>query len=147
MIPMIPQGFRCKGGRVRGKFLRLARENKLPAFVASVGAEVEDPVGGFDDLKVVFDDDEAVAGVDDALENFEQDSYVFEVEAGGGFVEDEQRWFDSFFLAGEFGEVADEFEALAFAAAQSVDGLAAAQVAEADFSEESEGAQGFLGGA
>jgi hypothetical protein len=62
----------------------------LAAGFAGVGAEVEDPVGGFDDLEVVFDDDEAVAGVDEALESFEEDFYVFEVEAGGGFVEDEK---------------------------------------------------------
>ena len=62
----------------------------MAALVAGVGAEVEDPVGGFDDLEVVFDDDEAVAGVDEALEGLEEDFYVFEMEAGGGFVEDEE---------------------------------------------------------
>ena len=40
-----------------GERLRWAGEDELAALVAGVGAEVEDPVGGFDDLKVVFDDD------------------------------------------------------------------------------------------
>ena len=31
-----------------------------------------------------------MAGIDEALEGFEEDFYVFEVEAGGGFVEDEE---------------------------------------------------------
>ena len=124
-----------------------AGEDEFASLVAGVRTEVENPVGGFNDLEVVFDDDEAVAGIDEALENLEENFYVFEMEAGGRFVENEESGFGAFLLGGKFGQVADEFEPLAFAAAQGVDRLTAAQVTKADFGEEFEGAQGFLGGA
>ena len=43
--------------------------DELAAVFAGFGAEVEDPVGGFDDFEVVFDDEQGVAGIDEFLEN------------------------------------------------------------------------------
>lgn len=41
------------------------------AFVAAFGAEVDDVVGGFDDIQVVFDDEERAAGFDERAEGRE----------------------------------------------------------------------------
>ena len=94
MLPLIAKlEVFVEGGRGQSIFLGegegRAVEDEFSAVVASVGAEIENPVSGFNDLKVVFDNDEAVAGIDEALEGFEEDADVFEVEAGGGLVEDE----------------------------------------------------------
>ena len=64
--------------------------DELAAVCAGFGAEVEDPVGGFDDVEVVLDDEEGVAGIDEFLEDDEEVLDVGEVEAGGGLVEDEE---------------------------------------------------------
>jgi hypothetical protein len=104
-----------------------------------------------------------VAGVHEALEYFQEDADVVEVEAGGGFVEEEEGGFwvwrrlriAGVVVVGKFaavidrryrlGEVADEFEALAFAAGEGVDGLAELQIAEAYFLKEFERRQRALG--
>ena len=66
-----------------------------------------------------------------AEENFD----ILEMKAGGGFVENEERGFGGriFSEPRELGEVADQFQALAFAAGESVDRLTETQVTEADF--------------
>jgi hypothetical protein len=74
-----------------GDFLGCSGGNNLPALVACVGAEVYDPIGGFHDLQVVLDDEHRVAGVHQALEDFEQHADIVKVQAGGRFVEEEER--------------------------------------------------------
>ena len=59
--------------------------------IAAVGAEVDDPVGGLDDVEVVLDDEHRVAAVHEAMEHFEEHAHVLEVQARRGFVEDVQR--------------------------------------------------------
>ncbi len=59
-----------------------------PAVDPAARPEVDHPVGGLDDVEVVLDHDHGVAGVDQAVEHFEQLADVLEVEAGGGLVED-----------------------------------------------------------
>ena len=41
----------------------------MAAVFSCFGAEVEDPVGGFDDFEVVLDDEQGMAGIDEFLEN------------------------------------------------------------------------------
>lgn len=72
-------------------FLRRARGDELSAAFAGFGTEVDHPVRGFDDVEIVLDDQQRVAGVHQALENFQQPAHVVEVQAGGGFVEQEER--------------------------------------------------------
>ena len=126
-----------------GDFFGRALGNNLAALVAGIGAEIDDPVGRFNDVEVVFDDEDGMAGIDEALKDIEQDADVIEVQAGGGFVEQEKGGFGIARAGqGEVGEVADEFEALAFAAGQGVDGLAEPQITETDFLEQLEAGGG-----
>ena len=60
----------------------------LAAGVAAFGAEVDDPVGGLDDVEIVLDDEQRAAAVDELAEGGEELLHVVEVEAGGGLVED-----------------------------------------------------------
>ena len=71
-----------------------------------------------------------MAGVDEALENLEQDADIIEVQTGSRLVEHEKRGLDVGGAGlGEIGEVANEFEALAFAASIVLINLAEAEVA------------------
>ena len=85
----------------------------LAAGVAAFGAEVYDPVGGLDDVEVVLDDQEGVAGVAEFEEDFEELGDVVEMEAGGRFVQDVEGVAGC--LAAQFG---GELDALGFAAAE-----------------------------
>jgi hypothetical protein len=95
--------------------------------VACSWAEVDDPVGVGHHCLVVFDDDDRFAGVDEAVEERQELFDVGEVQAGCRFVEDVG--------AAVAAHVGGELEALAFAAGQGGQGLAEAEVAEADVGE------------
>ena len=100
------------------------------AALAAFGAEVDDPVGVADDVEVVLDDDDGVAEVGEAVQDFEELADVVEVEAGGGLVEEVEG------AAGlALGELAGELHALGFAAGERGGGLAEVDVAEADVDE------------
>src|SRR3989338_8984837 len=110
-----------------GDFFRRAFGYDAAAVLAAFGAEIEDPVGGFDDVGVVLDDDDGVAEVGEALQDVEEFLHVVEVEPRRRFVEDVKG------AAGlAAGELAGELDALGFAAGKRGGGLAEAQVAEAD---------------
>jgi hypothetical protein len=51
---------------------RRAGEENLAAVVARAGADVDDPVGGGDDVEVVLDRDHGDAAVDEAVDDAEQ---------------------------------------------------------------------------
>ena len=63
---------------------------KISALVSAFGPELDDVVGGSDDVRVVLDDDDGVAAVEEGTEGGEEFLDVVEVEAGGGLVEDEE---------------------------------------------------------
>ena len=81
-------------------------------------------VGGGDDVGVVLDDEDGVAGVAE-LEDGSQELFdVAEVEAGGGLVEEVEG-----VGGGGFCDFEGEFKALGFAAGEGVAGLAEGEVA------------------
>src|SRR5215213_5949291 len=71
-----------------GDLLGGAGDYDFAAGVAAFGAEVDDMVGGLDDVEVVLDGKDGVAGVDQAVQALKKALDVGEVEAGGGLVED-----------------------------------------------------------
>src|SRR5579862_434652 len=114
------------------EFGRTLGHDAAAAF-APFGAEVDDPIGLFDDIEVVLDDEDGVAEADEALENVEKLADVVEVQAGGGLVEDIER------AAGlPLGEFASQLDSLRFASGESSGGLAELHIAEADFHDRSE---------
>src|SRR4030088_569984 len=74
--------------RVNSALFGSARGDDLAAPAAARGTHVDDPVGGFDDVEIVLDDEERAAAFDELAEGGEEFGYVVEVEAGGGLVED-----------------------------------------------------------
>ena len=86
---------------------------------AGFGADVDDVVGFGGEVHVVFDDDDGVAFVDEAVEDVGEAGDVLLVEADGGFLDEVEVGVDGtdvgdFWAA--FCELGDEFEALGFAA-------------------------------
>ena len=71
--------------------LRAALRDDLAAAVAAFRADVDDPVGGLDDLEVVLDHHHGVALVDELVQHLQQLGHVVEMQAGGGLVEDVER--------------------------------------------------------
>ena len=124
--------------RVRGGDLgdRLGRPfgDELPARVAALGAEIEDPVGALDHVEMVLDHEHGVARVDQAVEDAEQLADIVEVEPGGGLVEDVEVRPRSRRAASS----ARDLEPLGLAAGQGGGGLAEAEVAEPDVLEDLE---------
>ena len=59
---------RAGGGGEGGDVLGGALGDELAAVFSRFWAEVENPVGGFDDVEVVFDDEEGMAGIDELPE-------------------------------------------------------------------------------
>src|SRR3989440_5306007 len=72
------------------EFGRALGDNAAAAF-AAFGPEVDDPVGLFDDVEMVLDDEHGVAEINEALQDVEELSNVVEVQAGGGLVENVER--------------------------------------------------------
>ncbi len=97
-----------------------------PPGVPPFGAEVDDPVGGADDVEVVLDDDQRVAQVGQAVEDAQEVLDVGEVQAGGRLVEDVEGP-----AGGHAAQLGGELHALGLAAGEGRAGLAERDVAEA----------------
>ena len=105
----------------RGDVLRRAGRDHAAAAGAAFGAHVDDPVGGLDDVEVVLDHDQRVAGVAQRVQHVQQQLDVGEVQAGGRLVEDVER------AAGvALGQLERELDALRLAARERRRALAEA---------------------
>jgi hypothetical protein len=98
----------------------------LAAAVAAFGAEIDDPVGGLDDVEIVLDHHHGVALLDQLVQHFQQLGDIVEMQAGGRFVEDVERA-----AGGALGQLLGELDALRLAARQRRRLLADLDVAEA----------------
>ena len=77
--------------------------------IAPVGTEVDDVVGTFHDVKIVFDNQDGVTATDECVEGRQETADVMKMETRSWFVEDEEGRGLSF-LSYEIGE----FHALVF---------------------------------
>src|SRR5450432_1189555 len=107
-----------------------ALRDDAPAAVAALGAQVDHPVRGLDDIEVVLDDDDRVAVVAQPVQHRQQQVDVVEVQARGGLVEDEER------TSGvAFRKLEGKLHALRFAPGERGRALAELDVAEPDLEE------------
>ena len=133
---------------------RPARRDHASAAASSLGTEVDDPVGGGDDVEVVLDDEHRVSGREQRVERRDQAGHVLEVKPRGGFVEDEQgvawgvacgaargaaRGAPGVVTGAARREVLGELQPLRLAARERRHRLAEPQVAETDCRERREG--------
>jgi hypothetical protein len=109
---------------VLGDLFGGALGDEVAAFGAGFGADVDEVVGFGENVGVVFDDDDGVAFVDEAVEDVDEAFCVGHVEADGGLFNEVEVTFGVLEAAEAFrggaalagGEFGDEFEALRFAA-------------------------------
>jgi hypothetical protein len=59
----------------------------LSPLVSALRAQVDDPVGCLDDLQVVLDHDDCVAGIGQAVQDMKELADVVEVQPSGRFVQ------------------------------------------------------------
>src|ERR1700746_2888966 len=95
----------------RGDILRPPRGNDGPTPLSALGAEVDHPVGGLDDIEIVLDDYHGIAFITQPEQHLQQLLYVVEVEAGRRLIEQVERP-----AGGTLGELARELHALRFTA-------------------------------
>ena len=94
-----------KAGGAGGYLLWCAAGYKAAASVATVGTQVYDVVGHLDNVEVVLDDNDGVSALDKGTERVEQKADVVEVQAGSGFVEDEEGRLLKLFLTDKVGQL------------------------------------------
>ena len=75
------------GGGGAGDFLGWALSDDTTAGGAGLGADLQNPIGGFEHVEVVLDDDDAVAAVDELLEHAEESLHIVAMEPGRRFVQ------------------------------------------------------------
>ena len=93
---------------------------------ATVGSQVDNPVGRLNDVQMMLDNNHRVAKVCQSMEHVKQLLHVIEMQARGGFVENVER------LSGRpLAEFARKLDALRFSAGESRCGLAQPDIAEA----------------
>lgn len=77
-------------GFAGGDLFRRTGDDEFPAAFAGVGSEVDHPVGALDNVEIVLDHNDAVAGIDDALKDLEQHADIFEVQSSRRLVEEKE---------------------------------------------------------
>src|SRR5438876_100273 len=115
-----------------------AGEEEFAAEFACARAKIDDVAGGFDGVRVVFDDEDGVAKVAQGFENVDQALRVARVQTDRRLVENVKR-------ADEMrAERSGELDALRFAAGESGSEAIEGEVVEADFVEELEATANFF---
>jgi hypothetical protein len=118
----------CGGaGAASGNGFGGASGDEFSAFRSCFWAEIEDPVGIFDNIEMVLDDKKRGTLVDEAVEQSDEEGDIIQVKTGGGFIEDEKRgsvggsgrvfvaaFFGIFFLFFLGGQMGDKFKPLGF---------------------------------
>lgn len=110
-----------------GELFGGASGDDATTLVTTFGTHIDNPVGGADDMEVVFDDNHGIAAIDKSVEDAEKAIDIVGVETGGGFIKNVES-----VASGATREFGGEFDALGFAARESGGGLAEFDVAEAD---------------
>lgn len=109
----------------RGHLARRTGHHDLATFVAAFGAQVNEPVGRFDNVQIVLNDKHGIAFVRQAVQHMQQFINVCKVKPGGGLVQNIQRFARAF--AGQFIR---QFNALCFPARKRGGGLTELNVAQ-----------------
>jgi len=111
----------------RGDVLRRPFGDDAAAAGTPFRTEVEHPIRGFDDIEIVFDNDDGVPGIDEAVQHAEQVFDVDEMQPGRRFVENVDR-----LAGGALAKLLGQLHALGFTAGERGGRLTELEVIEAD---------------
>jgi len=126
---------------------RRAHRHDETARIPPLGAQVDQPVAGADHIQVVLDHQQRMPGLQQLAQRAHELGDVVKVQAGGGFVEQEQRTLARHRLAaaaaglGSLGQKAGQLQALRLAARQGGHGLTQLHVLQAHIHNGLQGAQ------
>src|SRR5260370_1053685 len=119
--------------RIARHLLGSSRRDDLAALVASLGTHIDQPVRGFDDVKIVFNDQQRSASFEQLAERAEELGDVIEVQTRGRFVENVKEA-----LVVGAAEMRGQFQALRFPAGERCRRLPETQIAESNFIQDPE---------
>jgi len=75
------------------EFLWGSFKNDLASGISAFGAKIKDPISGFNDFKIMFDDENRISGSNKLVECCEQFANIIKMQAGCGFVEKQRAYF------------------------------------------------------
>ena len=79
------------GSAIHRDLFRCAFGDDLATSITPLRAQIDDPVGNFNDVWMVFDYQDGVVLVDETLQNFDQLVHIGGVQTDGRFVEHVKR--------------------------------------------------------
>lgn len=89
-LEVISQGLSRVGPSAFGDRLRGAGDDQASALMPALWAKVENPIRAFDHIQVMFDHQNRMASVDEAVETIEQALDIGEVQASRRLIQDIQ---------------------------------------------------------
>ena len=89
-LSVITQRFGGVAAGVLAHIFGGALGDDLTAFIAAIGAEVDEPIAGANDVEVVLDENDGMPRFEQLAQGPHEFGDVFEVQAGGGLVEQKQ---------------------------------------------------------
>ena len=72
------------GGDIFGR----AGDDDLSAVLARLGADVDDPVGRFDHVQIMFDHDDGIAEIDQPIQHVEELGDIGKMQSGRRLIEE-----------------------------------------------------------
>ena len=78
-------------------FLRRAASDNVTAFITALRSQINDIVGRFNDIQVVFDDNHGIAEFDKPVENSQQFLNVIGMQSGRRLVQNVNRFTGALF--------------------------------------------------
>src|SRR6266849_1466427 len=119
--------------RIAGHLLGGPRRYDLSALVASLGSQIDQPIRRLDDVQIMFNDQKRSTALQQLAERAEEFRDVIEMQTRGRFVENVE---DALIVCA--AEMRGQLQTLRFSARERCRGLPEAQVAQADFIQDSE---------
>ena len=101
--------------RIRRDLCRRALRHQLAPLIATLRPEIDDVVGGFNELEVVLDDDHGVPPFDEVSKSLDELPDIGPVKAGSRFIEQKET---AGFGLGIFRKKGRELEPLRLAAGE-----------------------------
>jgi len=113
-----------------GNLLRGSDRNHLAAPVSSLGAKIDDIIGRLDDIQIVFDHNDGIAGIRQTLQHVDQLVHIRNVQPGCRFIENIDRS-----ARGAAGKLGGKLHALSLTAGKRRRRLTDLNITEPDLAE------------